>query len=128
MEISRHSGNNLVILRLNGRLDANWCNSVETALSTAVRSGEHRLQVDMASVSYLSSAGLRVLLACYKQLRAINGLFGVIRPSAAVRSVLELSGLQMLIASELPTARASEDTGREHSSANARYQVFTLNS
>ncbi len=126
MEISRQSSGDVVILCLNGRLDANWCNPVEAALTTAVRGGEHRLHLDMAGVSYLSSAGLRVLLACYKQLRAINGLFGVIRPSDAVRSVLELSGLQMLIARELPPAAAPEDAGAEQHSTRARYQVFSI--
>ena len=106
MEISRQSSGDFVVLCLNGRLDANWCNHVETALSNAVRGGEHRLHVDMSSVSYISSAGLRVLLTCFKQLRAINGRFGVIRPSEAVRSVLELSGLQMLITSEVVAVAA----------------------
>src|SRR6476660_3787275 len=101
MEISRQTSGDLIILHLAGRLDANWCNHVEAALSAAVREGEHRLHLDMSAVNYISSAGIRVLLACYKQLRAINGLFGVIRPSEAVRSVLELSGLQMLITSEI---------------------------
>lgn len=128
MEISRQSSGDLVILRLNGRLDANWCRPVEAALTAAVRGGEHRLHLDMAGVSYLSSAGLRVLLSCFKQLRAINGLFGVIRPSDAVRSVLELSGLQMLIASELASGGVADDTGTAHRSASAGHQVFPLGS
>jgi len=126
MEISRQSSGDFVVLCLNGRLDANWCNHVETALSNAVRGGEHRLHVDMSSVSYISSAGLRVLLTCFKQLRAINGLFGVIRPSDAVRSVLELSGLQMLITSEVVAVAAADEAGKPHASPSATHQVFTL--
>jgi anti-anti-sigma factor len=128
MEISRQSSGDLVILRLAGRLDANWCNHVETALSTAVREGEHRLHLDMNAVSYISSAGIRVLLSCYKQLRAINGLFGVIRPSDAVRSVLELSGLQMLIASEMAASTTADDSGKKLASPSAAYELFTLGS
>lgn len=126
MDISRQSSGDFVILILQGRLDANWCNHVETALNTAVRGGEHRLHVDMAGVSYISSAGLRVLLACFKQLRAINGLFGVIRPSEAVRSVLELSGLQMLIASEVVATPPANDAGKIFTSASAEHEVFAL--
>ncbi len=125
MEISRQTSGDLIILRLAGRLDANWCNHVESALSATVRDGEHRLHLDMSAVSYISSAGIRVLLACHKQLRAINGLFGVIRPSEAVRSVLELSGLQMLIASEIAAA-ATEDAGKKLASASAAYELFPL--
>lgn len=126
MEISRQSSGDLVLLRLAGRLDANWCNHVETALATAVREGEHRLHLDMAGVSYISSAGIRVLLACYKQLRAINGLLGVVRPSEAVRSVLELSGLQMLIASETATSTNADESGKKLASTSAAYELFTL--
>lgn len=128
MEISRQSSGDLVVLQLAGRLDANWCNHVESALATAVREGEHRLHLDMNAVSYISSAGIRVLLACYKQLRAINGLFGVVRPSDAVRSVLELSGLQMLIASETAASTTTDDTGNKLASPSAAYELFTLGS
>lgn len=126
MEISRQTSGDLIILRLAGRLDANWCNHVESALSATVRDGEHRLHLDMSAVSYISSAGIRVLLACHKQLRAINGLFGVIRPSEAVRSVLELSGLQMLIASESAAEAAADDAGKKLASASAAYELFPL--
>ncbi|WP_395737631.1 STAS domain-containing protein [Prosthecobacter sp.] len=126
MEISRQTSGDLIVLRLAGRLDANWCNHVESALSSAVREGEHRLHLDMNAVSYISSAGIRVLLACYKQLRAINGLFGVIRPSEAVRSVLELSGLQMLITSEIAASGSADDVGKKLSSPSAAYELFAL--
>ncbi|HEY1053088.1 MAG TPA: STAS domain-containing protein [Prosthecobacter sp.] len=126
MEISRQSSGDLVILRLAGRLDANWCNHVESALSAAVREGEHRLHLDMSAVSYISSAGIRVLLTCHKQLRAINGLFGVIRPSESVRSVLELSGLQMLITSEVAASAPPDDAGKKLASPSAVYELFTL--
>ncbi|WP_395741537.1 STAS domain-containing protein [Prosthecobacter sp.] len=126
MEISRQTSGDLIILHLAGRLDANWCNPVESALAGAVREGEHRLHLDMSAVSYISSAGIRVLLACYKQLKAINGLFGVIRPSNAVRSVLELSGLQMLITSEIAASVSADDAGKEFASASAAYELFAL--
>ena len=126
MEISRQTSGDLIVLQLAGRLDANWCNHVESALSAAVRDGEHRLHLDMSAVSYISSAGIRVLLTCYKQLRAINGLFGVIRPSEAVRSVLELSGLKMLITSEIAASTTTEDDGKKLASPSAAYELFAL--
>jgi len=126
MEITRQKSGDLLVLQLNGRLDANWCNHVHNALATVVRDGEHRVHLDMAGVSYVSSAGLRVLLSVYKQPRGINGQCGVARPSAAVRSILELAGLEMLIAAETAAAAAStEETGRGHESARATYEIFS---
>lgn len=126
MEISREQSVDLVILTLRGRLDANWSGHVETALSEVVRSGEHRLHLDMSGVDYLSSAGVRVLLSCFKQLRAINGLFGVVSPSEPVRSVLDLSGLGMLIATAIAPGNLEEDGASSLESGNARHRVFAL--
>jgi anti-anti-sigma factor len=128
MEISRHKSRDLLILRLNGRLDASWCPHVQDSLAAAVREGEHRLHLDMSAVGYLSSAGIRVLLTFYKQLRAIGGLFSVVNPSAVVRSVLDLSGLGVLIASEAVAPGSagegsSEDTELQ-STESAAWKVF----
>jgi anti-anti-sigma factor len=128
MEITRDKAGDFVVMRLNGRLDANWCQHVEAALTGVVKGGDHHLHVDMAAVSYISSAGIRVLLTCHKQLRAINGAFGVVTPSEAVRSVLELSGLEMLIASDRAAPAPVSAEGRSHATASARYQVFALGS
>lgn len=124
MEISRQKNGDLLVLTLNGRLDANWCNHLQNALSAVVRDGEHKVQLDMAAVSYVSSAGLRVLLSVYKQLKAIHGRFGVVRPSAPVQSVLELAGLDMLIAVDAPAAPEKAETHRTHTSASATYEIF----
>lgn len=124
MEITRQKSGDFLTLRLVGRLDANWCNHVQNSLAAAIRDGEHRLHLDMAGVGYISSAGLRVLLSVYKQLRAINGTFGVIRGSAAVRSVLELAGLEMLISPEPDLTPVAGETGEPHTSASAAYELF----
>jgi anti-anti-sigma factor len=124
MEITREKSGTLLVLRLAGRLDANWCNHVQNALAAAVRDGEHQIHLDMAEVGYVSSAGLRVLLSFYKQLRAINGLFGVARASAAVRDVLELAGLAMLIAADANASAPAGEEGRPFTSSSARYELF----
>ncbi len=124
MEISREKTGDLLVLRLAGRLDANWCSHVQDALAAAVKDGEHRVQLDMAGVSYLSSAGLRVLLSFYKQLRAISGVFGVANPSGVVRSVLELSGLSLLITSGLAANTAGDETGERRTTDSASWNIF----
>ena len=124
MEITREKIGASLEIRLVGRLDANWCTHVANALAAAVREGEHRIDLDMAGVGYVSSAGLRVLLSFYKQLRAINGVFSVIHASPAVLSVLDLAGLTMLIAAGRDTAAPTVPEGQPHTSPSARYEVF----
>ncbi len=113
MEITRRKAGTELEIKLDGRLDASWSELVSSALAESIRSGEHHLALDMELVPYISSAGIRVLMQAYKQLRAIGGVFRVIRPSESVRSTLELSGLSMLIAEAKPSPageeRAAED-------------------
>jgi anti-anti-sigma factor len=133
MEITSTRSGDFFVLALAGRLDANWCQTVQDALAAAIRAGEHRIRLDMTAVPYVSSAGLRVLLTAYKQLRAIKGAFAVGPASPETRSVLELAGLEMLLVAApgsaglqpTPSAAtapaASEAAPVAHQSARATY-------
>jgi len=109
MEIIRRKAGDVLEIKLNGRLDATWSDLVSGALAESMRAGEHRLALDMEQVSYLSSAGIRVLMQAYKQLRAIDGRLCIVRPSIPVRSTLELSGLGMLFADRSPDPRSAPE-------------------
>jgi anti-anti-sigma factor len=98
VEIVRREAAGAVELVVSGRLDAYWADHLAAAIEESVQAGGHRLRLDMAGVAYMSSAGIRVLLRVRKQLQALGGSFAVVNPSAAVRSVLEMVGLQMLYA------------------------------
>ncbi|MDX2081750.1 MAG: STAS domain-containing protein [Terrimicrobiaceae bacterium] len=97
MEIGTHQEGETLVVVLHGRLDATWSPAVERALSGAVRAGHHRIEVEMASVDYISSAGLGVLLYAFKELSAIQGKFCVRCPSPQVADVLRLSGLGRIL-------------------------------
>lgn len=128
MDITTRKLGDTFVLTLAGRFDASWCDHVKAALDAAVRSGEHRLHLDMAAVNYVSSAGLRVLLNAFKQLKTINGQVGIINGSPVVREVLELAGLAPLLVTSTPVpaqpAAAAASTSRIHSSASAAFEYF----
>lgn len=133
MEISTARAADLVTLRLAGRLDANWCAPVQDAITAVIRAGEHRLRLDLAAVPYISSAGLRVLLSAYKQLRAIKGEFSLGPVSPEARTVLELAGLSMLLAADAPGSSGAQPASEAppsapapHRSARATYELHTL--
>lgn len=132
MEITTEKIPDLLIARLNGRLDSTWCPSVLDALTRYVKAGEHRIRLDMSAVSYVSSTGLRVLLSTFKQLKAVNGRFSITPASAAVTDTLTLAGMDMLLASE-PVALASPSqaaapavVAQPFSTSGLRGEVFTL--
>jgi len=128
MEITREKSADGLVIRLKGRLDTSWCDTVEAALTQAVREGEHRIRLDMERVDYISSAGLRVVLTVYKQLLGIKGSFGIVNPSTLVRTVLGMAGMEALLEGGSAIGNATEEPsrGRALTSARAGYELFSL--
>jgi anti-anti-sigma factor len=97
MVITPQSQGDRYELKLQGRLDANWADLVAKAIETAILAGHHEIDLDFAEVSYISSAGIRILLKYYKQLKAARGALRVVRPTDAVLNVIRLSGLAEIL-------------------------------
>ncbi len=87
----------LLILRLNGRLDAVSSPNAEKKVFDYLNAGHSKLLLDLGGVDYLSSAGMRMLLSVSKKLRSISGrvvLFSVI-PN--VMDILKMSGFDHVL-------------------------------
>ncbi len=97
MEIISHTREGLLELQLKGRLDANWADHLGNAIESAIRAGQHHIDLDLAAVNYLSSAGIRVLLKYLRQLKTAHGALRVVRTTEPILSVLQLSGIANLL-------------------------------
>jgi anti-anti-sigma factor len=97
MEITTHIHEERCVLELNGRLDANWSEHVGQAIETAIRSGQHHLDLDFGKIHYVSSAGLRILIKYFKQLKSARGSLRIVRPTADALEILNLSGMSSLL-------------------------------
>lgn len=97
MEIERIQQQDRVEVRISGRLDAHGADDLDRELAEVVRGGARLIRLDMAKIDYLSSAGIRILLKYWKELRKINGLFEVFSPSDTVRNILRISGMLELL-------------------------------
>jgi anti-anti-sigma factor len=126
-------------LKLQGRLDANWTDLVAKAIETAIRAGHHEIDLDFAQVSYISSAGIRILLKYSKQLTAARGALRVVRPTEAVFSVIRLSGLAGILLTPTrqqqapdsavpPTLKAGQAEPRRWTSAGIDFESYELSS
>ncbi len=108
MQITTTHHGTYVEVRITGRLDGYWADHLTTGLAEVVREGGHHLRINLAEVSFMSSAGLRVLLQYYKQLRALDGSLAVCQPSAHVSEVLDLVGLRGLLVEARDAAQAAD--------------------
>jgi anti-anti-sigma factor len=128
MEINKQRLGDVLELQVRGRLDGYWADHLSQSLDDAVREGARNLRLNLSEVSYLSSAGIRVLFRAHKQLSAIQGSFSVSEPSEAVRSILELTGLMdLLIPAASPVLKAAPSGGLLLEKESIRFEVMSLN-
>lgn len=123
MEIVRQIEDQTLVLALAGKFDATWSGSVDDAVGTAIREGRHHICLDLTNVDYISSAGLRVLISHFKQLKAIQGAFWIRNAQPGVLKVIELSGLGAMLVAGASLTPAAPETVREFSTANARWEM-----
>ncbi len=97
MEITTNSINDATIVAINGKLDALTCGNVETALAQLIDSGKTSLVIDFTELSYISSAGLRILLKTAKQLKGINGSLVLCCMKDFIKEVFDVSGFSSII-------------------------------
>lgn len=97
LTITRTGHENLVTLLLNGRIDAYWSSTLDDAVNAEIRGGNYRIFLDFGNVDFLSSAGIRILITSYKELKKINGELKVVNLNNDIRHILDMVGLEMLI-------------------------------
>ena len=84
------------ILALGGRLDTETSADVELTLQDLMNAGERNFLIDMSGIGYVSSAGLRVLLATAKQLEGGKGSLRLCSLNASVKQVFDVAGFSKL--------------------------------
>ena len=80
------------IIVIAGRVDTATAPDLEKAINREIELGHRKILLDFAGVSYISSGGLRVLLATAKKLRTPADRFALCSLGAEVHKVLMLAG------------------------------------
>ena len=96
MEIEGKSEGNVEILSLNGRLDAYLSNGVESSINALIDKGSVKIIVNFDGVEYISSSGLRVLLASQKRLKKEEGDLKLACLKPYVKEVFDIAGFTQL--------------------------------
>lgn len=68
MTITQKTESELLTMELDGRLDTNTAPALELEINNSVTSEIKKLVLDFKELQYISSAGLRVLLAAQKKM------------------------------------------------------------
>lgn len=85
--------NGVLVSMLKGRLDAVTATPYEKEINGRIDAGVRRLVIDFGGLDYISSAGLRVVLATAMRLRALEGALKFSTVRGMVREVFQTAGL-----------------------------------
>ncbi|MBN1188864.1 MAG: STAS domain-containing protein [Dehalococcoidales bacterium] len=96
MEIQSGRKSGILIVSPEGRLDAFEASKLGKELDLLLNDEDSYLVMDMARVPYLSSGGLRVLVAVQKKLSRVNGLVLLCGITDYPLQVLKMAGLDIL--------------------------------
>ena len=96
MEINQTVIDNIPIIAVSGRIDATTSKDLETALNDQIDQNNNKIVVDLAGVEYISSVGLRVLLAALKKVKPGQGDIKLASLQPFVREVFEITGFTKL--------------------------------
>ena len=93
MTIDRELADGKLTLRVGGRLDTNTSPDLEAELKLE---GVREVVFDFAGLEYISSAGLRVLMAAQKAMSSSGGRMSIVGSNDMVRGVLDMTGLSSI--------------------------------
>lgn len=92
MKIDSYEEKGVVCFTLEGRLDAVTSEAAEKVIIERVKGQGGSFLFDLQKLDYISSAGLRVLLATAKEIKRNQGRFAMCTPTRDVRNIFEISG------------------------------------
>ncbi|HET9607475.1 MAG TPA: STAS domain-containing protein [Nitrospira sp.] len=96
MEITERTAGNVCVVGVAGRLDSGTAEPFAQRLHQLIDGGERHLVVDAATLDYISSAGLRVLLVAAKRLKAVDGRIVLSSLKPHILEVFEIAGFKSI--------------------------------
>jgi len=96
MQIVIEKRGHVDLLALSGKLDAGTAGTLEQKLVATIDAGGKFVLLNCSELSYVSSAGLRVLLMAAKKLKPANGRIVLSALQPHIREVFDIAGFSSI--------------------------------
>jgi len=90
-------GISIRVVRVQGYLDSSTFTQLQDHLEKIIGEGQYRIIVEFGDLSYISSAGLGVLLGMLQEVRDKNGDLKLANMSPKIRNLFDMLGFSRLI-------------------------------
>jgi anti-anti-sigma factor len=97
MDIQTRKEKDVTVVSVKGRLDAVSSPEFEKALAGQMSQGETAFVLDFGALDYISSAGLRSILAFSKKLKEKQGKLFLLNLKDVVKEVFDISGFTTIL-------------------------------
>ncbi len=97
MEVTVKEVNEVSVLSFEGNLDTNTAPQAQEQIDQLIDGGSSRILINFSELNYISSAGLRVLLATAKKLKATSGDLKICGLNQTVQEVFDISGFSSIL-------------------------------
>ena len=97
MEITKLTRADTWELTVPGRIDGAMANQLEVEILSAIKAGAKEILINLSQAEWMCSAGIRVILQYYRQMKSSGKVLLVTRPSAGVLEILEMTGFKDVI-------------------------------
>ena len=97
MDIGIRTNGEINILDFSGNLDTNTSPEAEAEVNRLIDEGCHQLVFNFGELNFISSSGLRVLLATAKKLKISQGRMVVCNLNETVQEVFDISGFSSIL-------------------------------
>lgn len=97
MKLETTAIDSVTVVEMEGNLDTNTSVNAQDHLAGLMDEGAAKIVMDFTKVDFVSSAGLRVLLATAKRLGGIGGNLRICGLNDEVNEVFEISGFSTIL-------------------------------
>lgn len=94
MPIRQNISGDCYELIVSGRIDGAVANEMEVQVLSAIKAGAKEIFINLSESDFLCSAGIRVILQYWRQLRGQGKRLMVTRPSPAIDDILVMTGFR----------------------------------
>jgi anti-anti-sigma factor len=112
MDIMLNQLGETTVVSISGSIDALTAPDVMNFLHSKIAGGQHRLVLDLSRVDFMSSAGLRVILAALKSSRQEGGDLRLAAAQPGVEKILKMSGFTNILKA-FPSVDEAVDSYRD---------------
>jgi anti-sigma B factor antagonist len=107
MNVKTWNEKDFFVVALEGRLDIGTAAQFEKDCLNWIEQGNRQFVLDLGNLEYISSAGLRSILAATKKLKPLGGSLSLCSLSGLVEEVITVSGFDNILSVYADMAQAT---------------------